>query len=234
MCQCRLTQRVLSFEGPEGKQEAVVDVLGIALDDRGLFSTFKQKVRVPREAVLSKDQRFVTWSQSLPLPPGLYQVRVATRDSKSGRTGSAIGWIEIPQLAPAMFSMSSLFLGERPAAAAPADKPANEPQPVRVDVDHRFARTSVLRFQTYVYNASRIAGAPDVSITASVFRGSQQVISIAPSRIPPDVSKDPWRLPYWSEIALNQLLPGSYTLQVSATDRISGTSSSQRINFSVE
>ena len=110
----QIDSEVLSFDGPEGKQEAIVDVLGIALDDRGLFSTFKQKVRVPREAVQSKDQRFVTWSQSLPLPPGLYQVRVATRDSKSGRTGSAIGWIEIPQLAPAMFSMSSLFLGERP------------------------------------------------------------------------------------------------------------------------
>jgi hypothetical protein len=211
-----------------------VDVLGIALDDRGLFSTFKQRVKVPREAVPSKGQRFVVWSLSLPLPPGLYQVRVATRDSKSGRTGSAIGWIEIPQLGPVTFSMSSLFLGERPAANAPADKPANEPQPVRVDVDHRFPRTSVLRFQTYVYNASRTAGAPDVSITASVFRGSQQVMSIAPSRIPPEVSKDSWRLPYWSELALNQLPPGSYTLQVSATDKIAGTSSSQRINFSVE
>ena len=226
---------VLIFEGPEGKQEAVVDVLGIALDDRGLFSTFKQKVRVPREAVLSKNQRFVTWSQSLPLPPGLYQVRVATRDSKSGRTGSAIGWIEIPQLAPATFSMSSLFLGERPAAAAPADKLEKGPQSVRVDVDHRFARTSVLRYQTYVYNPARNAGGPDVWIDARILReGSQQVMIVAPNRIPSGVSPDSWRLPYWSEIALNQLPPGSYTLQVSATDKIAGTSSSQRINFSVE
>jgi VWFA-related protein len=230
----QIDSEVLSFEGPEGKQEAVVDVLGIALDDRGLFSTFKQKVKVPREAVRAKDQRFVTWSQSLPLPPGLYQVRVATRDSKSGRAGSAIEWIEIPSLAPATFSMSSLFLAERPAATATEDKPANGAQPVRVNVDHHFARTSVLRFQTYVYNASNQAGAPDVSITASVFRGSQQVISIAPTRIPPDVSKDPSRLPYWSKISLNQLPPGTYALQVSATDKIVGTSSSQRINFSVK
>ena len=228
----QIDAEVLSFEGPEGKQEAVVDVLGIALDDRGRFSTFTQKVRVPRQAVLSKDQRFVTWSQSLQLPTGLYQVRVATRDSKSGRTGSAMEWIEVPSLAPAAFSMSSLFLGERPAATA--DKPANERQPVRVDVDHRFARTSVLRYQTYVYNAARNAGGPDVWIDARVFRGSQQVMVVAPSKIPPDVSPDSWRLPYWSEIALNQLPPGAYTLQISASDKVSGTSSSQRINFSVE
>jgi VWFA-related protein len=230
----QIDSETLSFEGPDGKQEAVVDVLGIALDDRGLFSTFKQKVKVPREAVRSKDQRFVVWSQSLRLPPGLYQVRVATRDSKSGRTGSAIGWIEVPQLAPARFNMSSLFLGERPAAASPEDKSENGPQPIRVDIDHRFARTSILRFQTYVYNAARNAGGPDVWIDARVLRGSQQVMVVAPSKIPPDVSPVSWRLPYWSEIALNQLPPGAYTLQVSATDKAAGTSASQRINFAVE
>ncbi len=231
----QIDTEVLSFAGPEGKQEAIVDVLGIALDDRGLFSTFKQKVKVPRAAVISKDQRFVTWNQSLTLPPGLYQVRVATRDSKSGRTGSAIGWIEIPSLAPAAFSMSSLFLGQRPVVtSATANTPAIEPQPVRVDVDHRFTRDSVLRYQTYVYNATRNAGGPDVWIDVRVLRGSQQVMLVAPTKIPPDVSTDSWRLPYWSEIALNQLTPGPYTLQVSASDKVSGASSSQKINFSVE
>ncbi len=44
--------------------------------------------------------RFVKWNQSLPLPPGLYQVRVAVRDCQSGRTGSAMGWIEIPRAGP--------------------------------------------------------------------------------------------------------------------------------------
>jgi hypothetical protein len=32
----------------------------------------------------------------LPLPPGLYQVRFAVRDRQTGRTGSAMTWIEIP------------------------------------------------------------------------------------------------------------------------------------------
>jgi hypothetical protein len=72
-------------------------VLGVALDDRGQFSSFKQKLEIPREAVLAKGGRFVKWNQSLPLPPGLYQVRVAVRDRQSRRTGSAMGWIEIPQ-----------------------------------------------------------------------------------------------------------------------------------------
>jgi VWFA-related protein len=225
----QIDTETLGFAGPEGKQEATVDVLGVALDDRGSFSSFKQKLKVPREAVLSQAQRFVTWSQTLPLPPGLYQVRVAVRDSQTGRTGGAIEWIEVPRIEPDRFSMSSLFLTE-----VSSGTPATAPERSRANVDHRFARTSGLRFQTYVYNAARGASGPDVSIATQVFRDSQQVITVAPNRIPADASKDQWRLPYSSEIALGQLPRGSYTLQVTATDKISGTASVQRIGFSVE
>ncbi len=87
---------MLTFEGAEGKTVAMVEVLGAAIDDRGLCSTFRQKLEIPRETVTSSD-RFVRWTQSLPLPPGLYQVRVAVRDRRSGRTGSAMLWIENPR-----------------------------------------------------------------------------------------------------------------------------------------
>ena len=84
----------LGFDESNGK--AIVDVLGVAVDDRGRFSSFKQKLDIPREVVLAKDGRFIKWVQPMPLSPGLYQVRVAVRDRQSGRTGSAMTWIEIP------------------------------------------------------------------------------------------------------------------------------------------
>jgi VWFA-related protein len=85
----------LSFE-ESGKQPAVVDVLGIAVDDRGKFSNFSQKLDIPREVVFAKDDHSIRWNQALSLSPGLYQVRIAVRDRQTGRTGSAMTWIEIP------------------------------------------------------------------------------------------------------------------------------------------
>jgi hypothetical protein len=79
------------------REQAIVDVLGIAVDDRGRFATFKQKLDIPREVVLRRDGRFINWTQVLSLPPGLYQVRVAVRDRQTGRTGSAMTWLEISQ-----------------------------------------------------------------------------------------------------------------------------------------
>jgi hypothetical protein len=78
-----------------GREQAIVDVLGIAVDDRGQFSSFKQKLDIPRAVVLAKDGRFIKWGQALSLPTGLYQLRVAVRDRQTGRTGSAMTWIEI-------------------------------------------------------------------------------------------------------------------------------------------
>lgn len=227
----QIDTEMLSFEGPEGKQEATVDVLGVALDDRGSFSSFKQKLNVPR--TVSNSQRFVIWNQSLPLPPGLYQVRVAVRDSKTGRTGGAIEWIEVPRLEPDRFSMSSLFLTERLVESGPG-VPASTASPrSRAAVDHRFAQTSSLHFQTYVYNAARNEGVSDIWISAEVFRGSQQVLATAPNKISAAVA-DTWRSPFASDIALKELPLGTYTLVVTATDKVRGIAVSQRVAFAIE
>jgi hypothetical protein len=107
-----------------------------------------------------------------------------------------------------------------------------------VDVDHHFPRTSVLRYQTYVYNAARTAAAasvsPDVWIQTQVLQGNRQIVSIPASKVPTDGSPDAARLPYWAEIGLEQLPAGRYVLQVTATDRTTGTNAVERINFVVE
>lgn len=226
----QIDREAFNFAPGVPNQSAAVDVIGAAIDDRGLIYTFKQVLTVlPQNAAETATP--VMWTQQLTVQPGLYQVRIAVRDRQTGHTGSAIQWVEVPAADQQRLTMSSLFLGERQAVVQANDQ---GPQTIRVDVDHRFARTSVLRFQTYVYNAAHTSGVPDVLIEAKVLRGSQQVFAVAPNRIPPEVTKDPARLPYWTEIALDQLPSGEYTLQVSATDRATNRNASQRVSFSVE
>jgi hypothetical protein len=223
----RIAFNLAALEG----QQAEVDVIGAAIDDRGLIYSFKQVLTVTPAPEKAAEPN-VVWGQQLKVQPGLYQVRVAVRERQTGRSGSAIQWIEIPRPDQNRLSMSSLFLGER-AREVDSEK-SHGPKPIRVDVDHRFQRTSVLRFQTYIYNATRVAGAPNVWIQAQIMRGTEKVLALAPSKIPPEVTNDPALLPYWTEISLNELPPGNYTLQVSATDRVANDHTSQTISFSVE
>lgn len=225
----QLDRQALDLDPESKNQKAEVDVLGVAVDDRGQVASFKQLLTVEEN---SEPERTVVWNQELHVNPGLYQVRVAVRERSSGRTGSAMQWIELPEIATAQFGLSSLFLGERKEDSPVARSGEAPRQPLTVDVDHRFARGSALRFQTYVYNASRGEQGPEVSVETQVLRNRQPVMRITPSKVP--LTSDAARLPYWSEIALKDLAPGHYVLLLTATDKVANRSVSQRINFVVE
>jgi hypothetical protein len=234
----QLARTVFDFETAGSKRQALVDVAGVAIDDRGQFGSFKQLLTVPPDPADADASQPIIWHQQLSLKPGLYQVRVALRDRATGRVGSSMQWIEIPDLSKGSFALSSIFLGERSSAqTAPAEQEASKPRAVIVDVDHRFARASILRFQTYVYNAARAGGAgsvggQEVQVQAQVFRGTTPLITTSPAKAP--VAADPARLPFWSELSLEQLPPGRYVLQVTATDRTINRSAVERISFYVE
>ncbi|HWT03543.1 MAG TPA: VWA domain-containing protein [Pyrinomonadaceae bacterium] len=219
-------REALDLDPQPGAKQAFLDVIGAAVDDRGIVVTFKQVVTVAHESTPPGEGSVVVWNQQLNVKPGLYQVRVAVRERASGRTGGAQQWIEVPDASQAVFNLSSIFLGERRGGQGAHAEQAGQ-KSVTVDVDHKFARTSALRFQTYVYNA----GGP-VWIHAQVLRNRRPVMTLAPARVP--LTADPARLPYWAEIALDKLPAGQYTLQVSATNEAGKATAAQRINFSVE
>lgn len=226
----QLGRAVFDFGAAGVKGKALVDVAGAAIDDRGRFGSFKQLLTVTPDAAGGDASQPVIWHQRLRLKPGLYQVRVALRERATARTGSAMQWVEIPDLSKGDFALSSIFLGERDPQAVPAKGESAGPRAVAVDVDRRFVRASVLRFQTYVYNAARAPGG--VQLQAQVFRGPTPVITTRPFEVP--AAADPARMPFWSELALEQLSPGHYVLRLTATDRTTSRMAIERVGFYVE
>ncbi|HVF56959.1 MAG TPA: VWA domain-containing protein [Pyrinomonadaceae bacterium] len=223
-----------------GKAEnANVDIAGAAFDDRGkLVSSFRQELTIPIKQLVLTDERLrLMYSHQFRLPPGLYQVRVAARDPSGGRTGSAMQWVEIPDLKKGRFSLSSIFVAERTTTADPKTiKEEDLSKGVMLNVDRRFARTSWVRFVTYIYNAARPAGGapPDVALQVQVFRDDQPVITAPLKKVSTDGLQDASRIPYAAEFGLASLPAGRYVLQVTAIDRAARSSASQRINFRVE
>ncbi len=96
-----------------------MDVAGAVYNDKGdAVSVFKQELAVRPSATPGEGRHSILYSHSFRLAPGLYQVRVAALERQSGRAGSAAQWVEVPALGQGQFSMSSLFIGERPTTAA--------------------------------------------------------------------------------------------------------------------
>src|ERR1043165_848073 len=223
---------------PDGKIQAVVDLTGIVLDDKGNVKTnFIERIvtTAPNLESTKNFQNDILFTYPTQLTPGLYQVRVAARDDKGGKAGSANAWIEIPDLTKKKLAMSSLLLGER--AQAPVTNVSNQSaaNPVALSASHSFKRESTLRFLIFAYNGvpSPADQKPDVAVQVQVVRDDQPVLTTALRKLNVDGVTDLERIPYAAEIPLTELSPGRYILQVTLIDRVSKQSTSRQTHFDV-
>ncbi len=233
----------LKFSPVEGKQTAVIDVAGVIYNDEGKpASTFKNQMRVhpPAETSVTR-KKGIVYNFQAKLKPGLYQVRVAARDTSTGRIGSAIQWIEIPDLATQKLLLSSVIVGERLTESTvpqKAEETAKDGagEEVFFSISRRFTRSSSLRFTTNIYNATRSKDGeqtPDVALQVQILRDHQPVLTTALSKVDTTGVTDMTRLPYAAEIPLGAMPAGRYLLQVTVIDRIAKTSAIQRVSFEI-
>ena len=235
----QLPGEFLSFgEQPDGKIQAVIDLTGVYFDEKGVVkASFLERIvtTAPSAEAAKTYHADITFTYPARLPPGLYQVRAAARDDKSGRVGSMHSWIEVPDLAKKQLSMSSILLGERsqPKVTNVSDStPAN---PVALSASHRFNRESTLRFLIFAYN-TLLAPAdqkPDVAVQVQIIRDDQPVLTTALRKITAEGVADLARLPYAAEIPMSDMLPGRYVLQVSVIDRVAKQSTTRQTHFDV-
>jgi VWFA-related protein len=227
----------LMFGPRNGKTQAIADVTGVFFDDKGQpKANFYERLVTTAQSPEQADTYHgdITYTYPANVPAGLYQVRVAVRDDLSGRTGSAHGWIEIPDLTKGQLEMSSLLLGERNAAAMTSVSSAGDAGPVLLNPSHRFRVNSVLRFLVFCYNAkfSETDKQADLAVQVHVIRDDQPVITTALRKVSTDAA-DQARVPYAAEIPLPGLQPGRYALQITFIDRLSKQSTSRQTHFDI-
>jgi hypothetical protein len=203
------------------KQAGELEVLGTVINEQGKsINNFDQGLTV------AADGQRLTYNHQLRLLPGLYQIRVAVRDKKSGRIGSASEWVSVPNLKDGEFALSSLFLGEMNAEALATGK-------LPINGDHRFRSSSRLGFLTYVYHSSSQAAASDVAVQIHILRDKQPVITRPSVKLDTSGSPDSLRIAFGEDLSLAELPAGKYVLRVTATDRLSKKTATQTSRFTI-
>ena len=217
--------------GEDGKQPASIKLAGVILNDKGkIAASFKNQLSVAPLNAEQTGTSGIIYNQHTPLAPGIYQVRVAARDEKSGHVGSANQWVVIPDLSRNELTLSSVLLGGQVLEKA-TSKDAG-PQ-IQLSVDHRFSRLARLGYWMFIYNAKRDAtGAPNLIAQTQVLREGRVMLA-SPQRKLNNGGPDPGRIPFGEELALQTLAPGTYDLRVTITDSIAGTSVTRTIDFVV-
>jgi VWFA-related protein len=223
---------VLSY-GAEGKEPAQLSIAGVVLNDSGkTAATFKTglKVNPAGTGKASPSASTVIYNYRAPLKAGIYQVRVAARDDRSGIVGSNMQWIVIPDLSKRQLSLSSLIVGLQSVTRSDAD--AGQ---IQWSVDKRFAHGSHLRFMTFIYNAAtRSDSQLDLFTQVQVYKDGQAIISTPFKKLTADAQTDPARVPFTADINLATLQAGRYILKVTVDDRAAQKTVSQQTTFDVQ
>jgi VWFA-related protein len=215
--------------GAQDREPAQLTIEGVVLDDQGKpAANFRTglKVNPPSEAEGARNASNVIYNHPSPLKPGIYQVRVAARDERSGVLGSASQWVVIPDLSTRRLSLSSLIVGLEGVGERGADGGR-----VQWSVDRRFARGSRLRFMTFIYNAG---AAGNLAARVQVSAGGREVTATPFRKVGADAQTDPARIPYTAELNLGGLQPGRYTLRVTVEDGATPRRASQQTAFYVQ
>lgn len=228
----------LTYEQAADKYNATVDVLGAVFDEKGQpLSSFKDALKVSADSTDPAHLRSqkVVYTNQVSIKPGLYQVRIATRDAQGKRTGSATEWIEVPDLSKGDLNTSSLFISELKAGQTQTDEEALKLP--NMSVDRRFASTSKLLFLTYIYNAAHNttgANAPDVAIQIQVLSDLKPILKTPLLKVSTEGLTDLSRIPYSAAIPLTNMPAGRYLLHITVTDNTAKTTASQQVNFDIE
>lgn len=233
----QVSNESLAYETRGDKQAAAVDVVGVVINDQGKpAGSFQTRLNINSIGGEGATENSETiYNSRLPLPPGLYQVRVATRDVKSGQIGSAQQWVEIPNLTLKQLSLSSLLLGVQSVrSSAVKTSSAPEASQVQFSVDHRFARNAHVGFMAFVYNAKHEGQTiPNISFQARLFQMGREVLTTRGQTISM-AAQDQARILCAGEISLGSIPAGRYTLELTVTDEISKSSTTQHTKITVE
>ena len=213
----------VSAHAPDGGGGQVdTGVLGAVYDSNGkAVGSFKQRVEVPRTRAQGPPV-YATVNHQVDVPPGLYQVRAIAYERGTRHIIGTMEWIEIPKIKPGTFAISSLYVGEISEAAGTA--------PVSVNASGRFARSSRMRFTTYIYNAKT---PPQLGVQIKILRGAEAVITPPEAKVATEKLTNFATITYTGEFPLSSLPPGNYLLDVGVIDHTQNTSASQQLKFTI-
>lgn len=230
----------LDFTKELNRSFAKVDFLGVVYNTEGKAEwTFRDRITVnyqPENQGISEHPD-IFHNFRFKLKPGLYQVRVAAREVKSGLIGNINRWINIPDLSNKKLAVSSLLLAERKKEGNNQNpKPENSTsEETEISVNRIFSRTSTLRYLLFIYNSAKRSGGErqNLTIQTQLYRDGKLILDIPPKQISAtEQSND--QLFYGAEIPLSSLSAGIYEIQLIASDKAAKESASQKVKFQVK
>ena len=105
------------------KDKATLDILGEVIDEvKRPIGHVRETVKLNLDPALNARQKNIQYTTSFDLPPGKYQIKFVVRENETGRMGSFVADVTLPDLKKAPMKLSSIVLASTRQASKKAGK----------------------------------------------------------------------------------------------------------------
>jgi VWFA-related protein len=127
------------------KDKATLDIIGEVIDGvKRPIGRARETVKLNLDSTLNARQKNIQYTTSFNLPPGKYQIKFVVRENQTGRMGSFMADVTLPDLKKAPLKLSSIVL-------AATRQPSKKASKVGIDTD-----PLVRNGQEYVPNIAHV------------------------------------------------------------------------------
>ncbi len=230
----------LAFKSKEGVHSAEVNIFGrvTTLTDR-VVQTFEDSLikDYPDSLFSMSVKQMSIYQKSLPLRPGLYRLDIVVKDVSSGNVGAINTRLAVPRYDEEKLDASTLILADQiehvPGKQIGVGQFVLGSSKVRPRLDGDFTTAERLGIYLQIYNLKPDEKTHKSSATFlyTIKKGNQQVMQFKESS--QDMKQTGDQVTIERLLPLATFVPGKYTLEVSATDKLAQTTITRSAVFTI-
>jgi VWFA-related protein len=158
------------------KDKATLDILGEVIDEvKRPIGRVRETVKLNLDSAVNARQKNIQYTTSFNLPPGKYQIKFVVRENQTGRMGSFMADVTLPDLRKAPLKLSSIVL-------ASARQPSKKPGPlVRNGEEYVPNIAHVFRQDQHMYLLYEVYGPAREKLAENAAKGTKPGINLLSS-----------------------------------------------------
>ena len=216
------------------KDKATLDIIGAVLDEaQRPVGRVRDTVKLNLDPSLQARQKNIQYTTSFNLPPGKYQLKFVVRENQTGRMGSFIAEVTLPDLKKAPLKMSSIVLASQREPSKKDDPLVRNGEEYVPNISHVFRQDQHMYLLYEIYDPSHekpAEGAPkeaksaiDLLSSLELIQGSTKVYEtpIVQAKSINVEGRDAVSIEL--DVPLSALKPGSYVCQLNVIDDAAGS-----------
>ena len=218
----------------DSPRRATLDIIGAVIDEaKRPVGRVRDTVKLNLDASLNARQKNIQYTTSFNLPPGKYEIKFVVRENQTGRMGSFIADVTLPDLRKAPLKMSSILLASQRAPSKKQDPLVRNGQEYVPNISHVFRQDQHLYLLYEVYDPAREKASsneprgakPGINLLSSLelIQGSTKVYEtpIVQAKAINVEGRD--AVSFELDVPLSGLKPGAYLCQLNVIDDAAGS-----------